>query len=147
MQRPHPPVRWDGLRQRFWRRPTIALRWLMCRDIGSTGFTIANRPSGSRWTWTVQSVQRTERRKTRPGTVISLRVLSPAARVFNQFGHLERCALTGSYRIVALAGGVGSIYKALPVAPSIAPSHTCSACVAGNGQPPPIPLSLARTTK
>ncbi|MFT5343402.1 MAG: hypothetical protein ACI9BH_002621, partial [Paracoccaceae bacterium] len=53
----------------------------------------ANRPSGSRWTWTVQSVQRTERRKTRPGTVISLHVLSPAARVFNQFGHLERCAL------------------------------------------------------
>ena len=49
----------------------IALRWLTCQGNGSTGFTNANLPSGSRWIWIARSARPTERRKTRPGTVIS----------------------------------------------------------------------------
>ena len=69
--RPHPQARWDGSKPRCWQLRIIALRWLTCQGNGSTGFTNANLPSGSRWIWIARSARPTERRKTRPGTVIS----------------------------------------------------------------------------
>ena len=56
--------------ERCWQLRTIALRWRTYRGNGSTEFTSANRPSGSRWTWTVRSARPTERSRAPPGTVI-----------------------------------------------------------------------------
>jgi hypothetical protein len=73
-------ARWVGSRLRCRQLRTIALRWLTCQGNGSTGFTNASRPSGSRWTWTVQSAPPTVHRKARRGTAISA-ARAPAVRV------------------------------------------------------------------
>jgi hypothetical protein len=64
-------ARWAGSRPRCWPRPTIALLWLKCQGIGSTGFIPQRHPNGSRWTWTVQSARPMARKRARPGTAIS----------------------------------------------------------------------------
>ena len=93
MPGPHPQARWDGSKPRCRQLRIIALRWLTCQGNGSTGFTNANLPSGSRWIWD-SSVSPTHgaQEDTAWNGHFGCMCYHPLF-VFNQFGHLERCAL------------------------------------------------------